>query len=627
MWATRGSCFTVAFAIIAVVASHVLASNLHGEHRGMARRYQSKLHAHESTIESDSEPAKIAHWSSSEPEHKNKAHLPPNSGKWDEYLVVDVEGGKVRGTYNKTAGAYKWLGVPFGDDTGGSNRFMPPKPAPKWNGIKDASDFAKSCPQHGSGQSVKAISLFGLSPDIFKEELQSEDCLTADIYVGKKHWNNWVKTGGEAKKAPVWLNLYGGSYEWGSSRIETYRADPLVAEEDIIVVNINFRNWIFGNPLSPQLYPTKNKGNPHYKGANPGLNDVDLGIEWVYKNIEKFGGDPEKISMGGTSTGACTSDNWAFAHYQKESSKYINGLILQSGSMTSLGRSFLSEPGDDFTSKHSAWNNVSRVVGCGTDNDEAQFKCMQNKRWQDIMNATFTVNANFILTVDNITAFADYEERLQQKRVVDVPMLIGNNKDEGNAMLIHAAYLTDIVGPIITAEIWVCPASVESRERMALSSPTWRYRFSPAFYIPDMPKSYQQLLTFHGSDTPYAWDTWRPLKYISDGNKDPNPLPFVNFPIPTSDNDVRAPIAKNYKDAMVTFVKDPHKGLYNFRGGWPRYDPNTRSIADIGYNNKPDWRLASSWEVDGLCPLTNPEVKQNVKKWTPLVMKFRGFMV
>ncbi|WFD19754.1 hypothetical protein MCAP1_001990 [Malassezia caprae] len=627
MWARRGSILTLALALVIALAAGVVASAHDVDHRSMARRKSSKHHQNLTPIESDSEPANVTQWRSSEKSQKNENSVPPLSAKWDNYLVVDVEGGKVRGTYNKTAGAFKWLGVPFGADTSGSNRFMPPKPAPKWDGVKDASKFSLSCPQHGSGQSVKAVSLFGLSPEIFDNELQSEDCLKADIYVGKKHWDKWVKSGGKTKKAPVFLNIYGGSYEWGTSRIETYRADPLVAEDDIVVVSINFRNWIFGYPLSPQLYPTKNKGNPHYKGANPGLNDVDLGIEWVYKNIEKFGGDPEKITMGGTSTGACTSDNWAFVHYQKETSKYINGLILQSGSMISLGRSFVNPPGDDFTGKHSHWNNVSRVVGCGTDNDESQFKCMQKKKWQDLMKASFKVNANFILTVDNITAFSDYDERLEQKRYVDVPMLIGNNKDEGNALLIHNAYLTDVVGPVLTSEIWVCPASVQAKERIGISSPTWRYRFSPAFYIPDTPKPYRQLLTYHGSDTPYAWNTWRPLKYISDGSKDPNPLPVLNHPIPTSDNRIRAPIAKLYKDATVTFVKDPHKGLYNFKGGWPTYDPKKPSIADIGYNNKPDWRLASSWEVDGLCPLTNPEVKRNTMKWSSTVMKFRGYML
>ena len=175
MWA-RGRCYlTIALAIIVALASGVLASDLHVDHRGMARRYPSKDHWNESPVESDSEPAKVAHWSSSETLHKNKSSKPHFSAKWDDYLVVNVEGGKVRGTYNKTAGAFKWLGVPFGADTSGSNRFMPPKPAPKWNGVKDASTFSPSCPQHGSGQSVKAVSLFGLSPEIFEEELQSED--------------------------------------------------------------------------------------------------------------------------------------------------------------------------------------------------------------------------------------------------------------------------------------------------------------------------------------------------------------------------------------------------------------------------------------------------------------------
>lgn len=608
----------LAVASIQVAADDVIlpAERRMHHHQGMARRYSSRdSHSssssgeHSSTSTSSSSPAAKSAWAS--------------GSSW--YLQVKTHEGKVKGRYNATSGVYSWLGVPYGADTGGENRWKPPRPAPSWTNVRDATKYAPSCPQHGSDVSVKAVGLFGLSPEVFDQDKQSEDCLTADIWVGKNHWERFVESNGTAKKAPVWLNIYGGSYEWGSSRIELYKGDGLVSQDDIVVVSVNFRNWIFGFPLAPQFDISRNRGNSDYKGANPGLNDVDFAIEWVYKNIERFGGDPEKITMGGTSTGACTVDNWAYLHYNKPTASRIKGLILQSGSMTSLGRYFVAEDGTDFSNKTADWNRVAKEVGCGTAGDAKQLSCMRSKHWKDIMGATFATNSKFFLAIDNTTVFNNYYERLEQKRYVDIPMLIGNNKDEGNAFLIHDAWSTDVAGPIVTAEVWVCPASVQAKERQGVA-PTWRYRWSPSFYLPDTPLVYHELLSFHGSDTAYAWNSWEPLKYI--GNQSTgDPGPLVYYPFATDDFDTRRRIADVYRAANVRFVQDPEHGLYNFRGGWPTYSPDKPSIGDIGYKNEVKFRLIPSSDVDGLCQLTNSQVDKANMKWKPAVQRVSDVLV
>ena len=548
-----------------------------------------------------------------------------NDQKSDHYLVVKTNEGRVRGLYNSTADTYSWRGVPFGDDTSGENRFMPPRPAGKWYDVRDASKKPKICPQHGSDVSKAAIALFGFSGSIFEEDAQSEDCLNANIFIGRKNWEKYRDSNGKAKKLPVWLNLYGGSFEWGSNTVETYQSHKLVHDNDIITVSINFRNWILGFPQAPQLHTSKNQHNAHFKGSNPGLSDVDLAIEWVYNNIEKFGGDPEKITIGGTSTGACIADNWAYVHYQKPTSKYVKGIILQSGSMTSLGKYFVTKPEDDFTEKKSVWNKVAAYLGCGTNGDDKQMNCMQKKKWQDVIQATFATNTSFMLTSDNITAYNDYSERLVQRKFANTPMLIGNCKDEGNAWLIHDAQLTAAVGPLITAEVWVCPSNVQAKHRMGYAS-TWRYRFSPSFYLPDTPEKYQSLLTYHGSDTAYSWETWQDLRYIPTKQAEEDKGPLLKAPRATDDDKIRAPVAHMYSAAFVEFVKDPDNGLYDFESGWPVYSPQSLSIGDFGYKNSPQFRLASPHDVDGLCPFTDAEIKENNEKWRETAQRMRPFM-
>src|SRR5215471_5441902 len=50
------------------------------------------------------------------------------------FFDVDTSSGAVRGTVN--SGIRIFRGIPYGADTGGANRFMPPrKPAP-WTGVR-----------------------------------------------------------------------------------------------------------------------------------------------------------------------------------------------------------------------------------------------------------------------------------------------------------------------------------------------------------------------------------------------------------------------------------------------------------------------------------------------------------
>ena len=64
----------------------------------------------------------------------------------DDIAVADTLYGKVRGYLLRDI--YLPLGIPYGADTSGANRFMPPvKPAP-WTDIYPAMWWGDSAPQH-----------------------------------------------------------------------------------------------------------------------------------------------------------------------------------------------------------------------------------------------------------------------------------------------------------------------------------------------------------------------------------------------------------------------------------------------------------------------------------------------
>ena len=63
----------------------------------------------------------------------------------DDIAIADTQDGKVQGyILNKV---YTFLGIPYGADTGGKNRFMPPQKPEPWTGILPAVFYGKTAPQ------------------------------------------------------------------------------------------------------------------------------------------------------------------------------------------------------------------------------------------------------------------------------------------------------------------------------------------------------------------------------------------------------------------------------------------------------------------------------------------------
>ncbi|KAJ7217314.1 Carboxylesterase [Mycena pura] len=82
---------------------------------------------------------------------------------------------------------------------------------------------------------------------------------------------------------------------FGTASLPGYDGTSLAANQNIVVITINYRTNIFGFPGSSDLPITQN---------NLGLLDQELALEWVQLNIAHFGGDPDKVTIMGQSAGA-----------------------------------------------------------------------------------------------------------------------------------------------------------------------------------------------------------------------------------------------------------------------------------------------------------------------------------
>ena len=73
-----------------------------------------------------------------------------------------------------------------------------------------------------------------------------------------------------------------------------------LAKKGVIVVTPNYRLGALGFLAHPLL----DAESPHNASGNYGIMDQQAALQWVRKNIEKFGGDPSRVTIFGQSAGA-----------------------------------------------------------------------------------------------------------------------------------------------------------------------------------------------------------------------------------------------------------------------------------------------------------------------------------
>lgn len=184
-----------------------------------------------------------------------------------QFVEVQTSLGRLRGVESQGFRAFR--GIPFAQPPLGNLRFCPPRPALAWNGVREALAFAPAAMQPG------------------QRFPQSEDCLYLNVTApsGKGPF-------------PVFVWIHGGGFVAGRA------CDPDAngahfAINGIVCVNIAYRLGALGFlDVSPML------GEQYAGSANNAMRDIIAALEWVQQNISAFGGDPDRVTVGGQSAGA-----------------------------------------------------------------------------------------------------------------------------------------------------------------------------------------------------------------------------------------------------------------------------------------------------------------------------------
>jgi para-nitrobenzyl esterase len=203
-------------------------------------------------------------------------------------------------------GIYVYKGIPYAKAPVGDLRFAPPQDVEPWTEVLDCTDYGPMAIQ----RPISAI--------VTKNPEQSEDCLTLNI---------WTPCAPDTKdKLPVYVFIHGGGYVIGSGNELRYDGTSF-AQNGVVMVTINYRLSTLGFFASEETY--KQYGTT----GNWGTLDQIKALEWIRDNIADFGGDPDKVTIGGESAGSWSVSALIVSPLAKG---LFRGAIMESGNIFAL---------------------------------------------------------------------------------------------------------------------------------------------------------------------------------------------------------------------------------------------------------------------------------------------------
>ncbi len=266
-----------------------------------------------------------------------------------------------------------------------------------------------------------------------------EDCLYLDISAPLKNKKK--------KLLPVMFWIHGGGNTSGLK--DLYDFNKLVKRHNVLVVRINYRLGPFGWFYHPSIQELQSDND---KTSNFGTLDIIAALNWVKKNIELFGGDPENVTVFGESAGG---HNVFSLLVSDKSEGLFHKAISMSGYTTSISPfDAYKQDKKSSTSSYTSSEIVKKII-----NDlDNQKEFYSNKEIRKILlnlstKDFFKYYANRetyeeipLLTSDGIVVpEIGLKSALSKKKYVNnVPTIVGSNRDEVKLWLATAEYFVNL---------------------------------------------------------------------------------------------------------------------------------------------------------------------------------------
>jgi para-nitrobenzyl esterase len=234
----------------------------------------------------------------------------------DNIALADTRYGKVKGYVLR--GINYFLGIPYGADTSGANRFMPPQKPTPWTDVFPAVWWGNTAPQNMDN---RYSNKYGAFRDHWNYDDVSEDCLRINVFTPGIN---------DGKKRPVLFWMHGGGFTNGNGiEHDGYNGENISRLGDVVFCSVNHRL----GPLGFSNFAGVGGGKFAASG-NVGMMDLVAALEWVRDNIVNFGGDPGNVTIIGQSGGGakvCTTTAMPSAK------GLVHKAVVLSGATTKLG--------------------------------------------------------------------------------------------------------------------------------------------------------------------------------------------------------------------------------------------------------------------------------------------------
>ncbi|KAK4893003.1 hypothetical protein LTR27_008540 [Elasticomyces elasticus] len=429
-------------------------------------------------------------------------------------LTVTTNTGRFVGGLNDTypdVRHFKW--IPYAKPPVGNKRWTAPEPVDNSSTLYESTTFGPACSQYVSAiPTAWWLNITGNLIVNYGEALNAglvaqnsaEDCLSLAI---------WTPANATAEaKLPGGINIP-----------TQMPADWVHRTQKHIVVTMNYRVNIFSYPNARGLNGS----------SNFAIQDQRAAVEWVSRNIEAFGGDPDQLTLWGQSAGAGLTDQYLFAW---PTDPIVRASVSSSG--VAVGRASNQDySGYNFTF-------VAKAMGCDFEDAALELQCMRRvpmprlENWlgqyQD--NSTLVNTSQPAITftriADNKFIFnnSQYISKYENGQIARIPKIVGTTARESAPLVPYpiddytAGPSEDLVYSRTLAT--VCAAYNTSVLRDNAGLATYRYQWAGNFS--NINGQVPWLGAYHYSDLYMFFGTMQDLLY--DFVSDPTCLPSKGWP-------------------------------------------------------------------------------------------------
>jgi para-nitrobenzyl esterase len=342
-------------------------------------------------------------------------------------LVVQIESGAVRGLADDAV--HRFFGIPYAAPPVGALRWRAPQPVQPWSGVRDALKPGAWCLQRDQASGAM---------------IGSEDCLYLNVTTPAQP---------ATAPRPVLVWVHGGS--WSMAGGDFYDGRRLVEAADVIVVTINYRLGLFGFLNHSALE------EPGRVSGDCGLEDQIAALAWVQRDIAAFGGDPGQVTLGGESAGGMSV--LCHLHSPMTRGLFQRAIVHCTAGLATFPRGAFGSGADDVevdmtVTREEAYEvGAQRVAALGIAG-EVSAEALRALPAERLLDQA----ANALAPMTAVRGGAVVPEDLfgvsKRGEGANVPLLVGNSRDEHSMFAMLTRDLNPVAGPI-KPEDW--PAALE----------------------------------------------------------------------------------------------------------------------------------------------------------------------